>query len=205
MKATNLLKRQHRQAERLFRQLQRSKDEGERMELVTQLATALAAHMVIEEQIFYPAAQQVLSGKKALMGETAYLEHMTAKAALQNVVGDGPMSFEARLKVLKELVLHHVEEEEEALFPELESLIDDAQMKALGAQMQETFEQMEALGHEGIMAQEMQAQTMEGGSTAEATSSDQEDGDGEAAGSKSRANGAKRGTSKASGRSQARA
>jgi hemerythrin superfamily protein len=204
MKATNLLKRQHRQAERLFKQIQRSKDEGERMELVTQLATALAAHMVIEEQIFYPAAQQVLSGKKALLGETAYLEHMNAKAALQTVVGPGPMSFEARLKVLKELVEHHVEEEEQQMFPELESLIDDAQMKALGLQMQQTFEQMEALGHEGIMAQEMQAQSKEAGSMEEATSSGQ-DGDGAAAGSKSRANGAKRGTSKASGRSQARA
>ena len=101
--------------------------------------------------------------------------------------------------------MHHVEEEEQALFPELESLIDDAQMKALGTQMQETFEQMEALGHEGITAQEMQAQTTEGGSTAEATSGGQEDGDGEAAGSKRRANGATRGASKASGRSQARA
>jgi hemerythrin superfamily protein len=204
MKATNLLKRQHRLTERLFRQLQKTKEEGERAELLTQLADALSAHMAIEEQIFYPAAQQVLTGKKALMGETAYLEHMSGKAALQNLLGDGPMSFEARLKVLKELVLHHVEEEEQQLFPEIESLMDDAQLKELGAQLQEAHAQLEALGHEGIMAQDMQAAAAEeSGQAAEATSSESND---QEAASKSRANGASgRGASKSSGRSQARA
>ncbi|MCK6588721.1 MAG: hemerythrin domain-containing protein [Polyangiaceae bacterium] len=200
MKATNLLKRQHRQAERLFRQIQRSKDESERVELVSELATALSAHMAIEEQIFYPAAQQVLSGKKALMGETAYLEHMNAKTALQNLLGEGPMSFEARLKVLKELVEHHVKEEEEQLFPELEALIDETEMKSMGTRMQETFEQMEVLGHEEIMAQDMQlmAGRAEGGSKATATSAGQNGG-----GTKARANGAK--TTRSTGRAQARA
>lgn len=204
MKATNLLKRQHRQAERLFRQIQRSKGDGERAELVNELATALSAHMAIEEQIFYPAAQQVLSGKKALMGETAYLEHMNAKTALQNVLGEGPMSFEARLKVLKELVEHHVKEEEEQLFPEIESLVDDKQMKAIGAQMQEAFAQMEALGHEGIMAQGMQIQKMrgEGGSTA--TTSSARNGNGRAS-SNERANGSGRSMPRSSGRAHARA
>lgn len=200
MKATNLLKRQHRQAERLFRQIQRSKDESERVELVSELATALSAHMAIEEQIFYPAAQQVLSGKKALMGETAYLEHMNAKTALQNLLGEGPMSFEARLKVLKELVEHHVKEEEEQLFPELEALIDETEMKSMGTRMRETFEQMEVLGHEEIMAQDMQlmAGRAEGGSKATATSAGQNGG-----GTKARANGAK--TTRSTGRAQARA
>lgn len=211
MKATNLLKRQHRMAERLFKQIQRSKDEAERGELVTELANALAAHMMIEERIFYPAAQEVLSGKKALMGETAYLEHMSAKAALANVLGEGPMSFEARLKVLRELVEHHVQEEEEALFPELEALIDEAQMKELGAQMQEAHEQAMALGHEGIMAQDMQIQgggrASEAASTGSGSGSDSDsDSDGAEAGSRGRVNGTGRKTARSGGgRSQARA
>ena len=219
MKAINLLKRQHRQNERLFKQIQRSKEEAERTELMTQLATALAAHMAIEEQFLYPAAQQVLSGKKAIMGETPYLEHMNAKMALQTVLGKGPMSFEARLKVLRELVEHHVQEEEEVFLPELEALMDDAQMKTLGTQMQQAFEQMEALGFEGIMAQDMQAaqqtqgaqgaqgaqemQEMESSSGAETASSGGKSGS--KAASKSRANGASGRPSKSGGRSQARA
>ena len=216
MKAINLLKRQHRQNERLFKQIQRSKEEAERTELMTQLATALAAHMAIEEQFLYPAAQQVLSGKKAIMGETPYLEHMNAKMALQTVLGKGPMSFEARLKVLRELVEHHVQEEEEVFLPELEALMDDAQMKTLGTQMQQAFEQMEALGFEGIMARDMQAaqqtqgaqgaqemQEMESSSGAETASSGGKSGS--KAASKSRANGASGRSSKSGGRSQARA
>jgi iron-sulfur cluster repair protein YtfE (RIC family) len=163
MKATSLLKRQHRQTERLFKQLQRSKDEGERMELVTELANALSAHMMIEEQIFYPAAQQVLEGKKALLGEGAVLEHQMAKIALQNVLAEGQVSFEARLKVLRDLIEHHVEEEEELMFPEIEARMEDTELKVLGARMQEMHEQAVAAGHQKALGKAVSMDDMMGG------------------------------------------
>jgi hemerythrin superfamily protein len=195
MKATSLLKRQHRQAEKLFKQLQRSKDEGERMGLVTELADALTAHMAIEEQIFYPAAQQVLEGKKAVLGEEAVLEHQMAKIALQNVLADGQVSFEARLKVLKELIEHHVEEEEEEMFPAVEARMEETELKVLGARMQELHEQAAAAGHQKLLGKGVSMDEMMGGAP-------QANGSSKARAS---ANGASRSGTKSAGRASARA
>lgn len=207
MKATNLLKRQHRQTEKLMKQLQRSKEEGERTEILTQLADGLAAHMMIEEQIFYPAVRDVLTGKKEVLGDAALLEHQMGKIALQNLLADGATSFEARLKVLKELVEHHVAEEEEQMFPEVEARMEEVALKELGAQMQELHEQAVAMGHQKMMEQAMAAEDTKGGA---AQSMQAKPSGGSSAGTKARANGHNghsRATTKqgASGRAHARA
>jgi hemerythrin superfamily protein len=206
MKATNLLKRQHRQAERLFRQITRSKEETERMELMTQLADALAAHMAIEEQIFYPAVQGVLTGKKVVMGESALLEHQMAKMALENVLTDSALSFEARVKVLKDLVEHHVEEEEQDMFPEVEARMDDLQLKMLGAEMQAMHEQAMGMGHKELLRQAMTVGGAAGAAGGEMAETNENGSNGR---TKARAsqNGAGRASSRStsSGRSHARA
>lgn len=207
MKATNLLKRQHRQAEKLMRQILRSKEDAGRTELLTQLADELTAHMVIEEQVFYPAAREVLTGKKEILGDKAVLEHQMAKIGLQNLLSDGPTSFEARLKVVQELVEHHVQEEEEVMFPEIEARMEEAALKALGAQMQELHEQLVATGHQKLLGKTMAIEEMLGGS---AQTMQDSSSSGSSAGTKAKTNG-HNGTSRSStkqaaaGRSHARA
>ncbi|HEX5122780.1 MAG TPA: hemerythrin domain-containing protein, partial [Rhodanobacteraceae bacterium] len=61
--ALELLKRDHQQVDKLFKQFEDIKEGAEdsaKEELVTQICDALTVHAAIEEAIFYPAARQAL-------------------------------------------------------------------------------------------------------------------------------------------------
>jgi hemerythrin-like domain-containing protein len=44
--------------------------------------------------------------------------------------------FSGRVKVVKELLEHHIEEEEQEMFPEARKLLGKAELEELGAQME---------------------------------------------------------------------
>jgi hemerythrin superfamily protein len=85
------------------------------MQLLTELANDLAAHMAIEQQLFYPTVHSI----KADLVNESYEEHSVAELALKRLLRTSPQDplFKARVTVLKELIEHQVEEEEEDLFP----------------------------------------------------------------------------------------
>ncbi len=83
MKATALIEQQHREVESLFESIEASKANAK---LIEQLATALTAHAVIEEQIFYPAAMKM---KRDLVLES-YEEHELMAYALKRLVAADP-------------------------------------------------------------------------------------------------------------------
>ena len=62
-------------------------------------------------------------------------------ADLLELEADDP-TFEAKAKVLKDLVEHHVEEEEETLFPKVSKAIDDDELAAIGEEMAATMEDL---------------------------------------------------------------
>lgn len=148
MKATALLEQQHREVESIFEQLESGKGNAK---LVEQLADNLTAHAIIEEQIFYPAAMKI---EKDLVLES-YEEHEVMAFALKRLVATDPKdeSFEARVKAVKDLVEHHVDEEEEAkLFPAVDKAMSDEDSEALGEQMETRFTELVELGHEAALA-----------------------------------------------------
>jgi hemerythrin-like domain-containing protein len=55
-------------------------------------------------------------------------------------------SFTARPTTLKEMIQHHVDEEEEDLFPTVEKRMDAGELKTLGDQMEKRFEKMKGEG-----------------------------------------------------------
>src|SRR5690606_22240641 len=73
MKATDLLKHQHREIRDLFERLERAKDDESKSELFEELATNLVAHDAIERRVFYPACEERM-GMSDLRGE-ALVEH----------------------------------------------------------------------------------------------------------------------------------
>src|SRR5438046_460818 len=121
MKATELLETQHRKVEELF-----SKLEDGQSNVLEELANNLAAHMAIEQEIFYPAVSSINSSTIA----ESFEEHATAEMSLKRLLKAKPDddSFSARLSVLKELVKHHVQEEEGELFPEVEEDMSEARL-----------------------------------------------------------------------------
>jgi iron-sulfur cluster repair protein YtfE (RIC family) len=147
MSATKLLEKQHRHVESIFSKLEAGGSDAE--ELVTQLANELAAHMTIEQEIFYPAIQNV--DRKQVF--ESYEEHALAEFALKRLLAADTESdeFQARVTALKELIEHHVKEEEEELFPEVEKALGKDKLEELGAQMHEQFEKVVAAGFDSAV------------------------------------------------------
>lgn len=138
MKATELLKGQHRQVRELFKRVQDTGDAGERRELLEEIAERLQVHMMIEESIFYPAMQDAATTAKIReMVPEAYEEHHVVKLVLDELpeLDPGDDRFKAKMTVLCELVDHHVVEEEKELFKAAEKLGVE-RLEELGAEME---------------------------------------------------------------------
>jgi iron-sulfur cluster repair protein YtfE (RIC family) len=149
MKATTLLEKQHRKVEAIFKKIESAKPTGAPA-LVTELANDLVGHMVIEQEIFYPAAKQV---KTDLVLES-YEEHALAAHGLKRLVEAAPddESFHAKVTALKELIEHHVEEEEKDLFPKVEKALGQEAIEALGKKMKTRFDEVVESGYEKVLA-----------------------------------------------------
>ena len=66
MKATELLKKQHREVKALFKQIEDTDDAEERRAAMETIAEKLGVHMTIEEEIFYPAVRAGGTKKAAM-------------------------------------------------------------------------------------------------------------------------------------------
>jgi hemerythrin superfamily protein len=143
MKATDLLKRQHRDVETLFRALEGDQpdDSDERKaEIFEELAATLVAHDAIEREIFYPACEKTL-GLTDLLGESL-VEHGVIEFSLYEAdEALGEDDFDFKVTVLKEMIEHHVKEEEKEFFPQVEEAIDSEQLEELGQLMEQRFSQ----------------------------------------------------------------
>ena len=133
MSAIDLLEADHRQVEDMFEEYESLEDAGEREQLALKICIALQVHTQIEEEIFYPAARQAI--EKAELIDEAIVEHTAAKQLIAEIEDMEPSDelYDAKVKVLGEQVLHHVEEEEGELFPAVEGSKLD--LEALGTQM----------------------------------------------------------------------
>ena len=138
MKATDVLKKQHREVLGLFKQIERSEDPGERRRLLDEITDALKAHSELEEEVFYPAIRE--SGVKK--AEELVLEALEEHHVVDLVLAEAPdvdpeaESFAAKMTVLKELVAHHIEEEEEEMF-KMAAKLGDEEARDLGRRLQE--------------------------------------------------------------------
>lgn len=134
MNAIDMLEADHRMVEELFDAIEAAQDVDEREQLFVELADALAVHAAIEENIFYPACNSEDTGDTLL---EALEEHLQAKRLLADLLELDPMDdvFMAKIKVLKEAIRHHVEEEEDELMPRARRLLGEDMLMALGNEM----------------------------------------------------------------------
>lgn len=138
MKATDLLKKQHRQVKTLFKELEKTEDARGRRELMDQVADALKLHTRLEEEVFYPAVAELGTQKAREMVMEAFEEHHVVDLVLAELPKVDPEDerFEAKMTVLSELVEHHVEEEESEMF-KLAQKLGSEELKELGERMEE--------------------------------------------------------------------
>jgi len=139
MDAIELLKQQHQEVADLFEAIEKAKGSAEKTRLFQELAGKLVGHDAIEREIFYPACEEAM-GMNDLLGE-ALVEHGVVEFGLYEAdQSAGKDDFDYKVKVLKELVEHHVEEEEKEFFPKVRSALGAEKLESLGEELLEAFE-----------------------------------------------------------------
>jgi hemerythrin superfamily protein len=110
--AIAVLKSDHRQVEKWFAQFESARSADRKQELALQCCRALKVHTQIEEEIFYPAFLEA-TGEEDIHHE-AEVEHEGAKKLIAEIEDSQPDDdyYGAKVKVLSEMIKHHVNEEE---------------------------------------------------------------------------------------------
>lgn len=142
--AIELLTEQHREVDELFEKFEKaSEGKGEEvlMELFARIADNLAAHATIEEKLFYPS---VYVGPTADKLQEAVEEHLAVKRVIADLLDLEPSDaqFKAKMQVLKELVQHHVEEEEKDLFKKVKKMMTKDELALMGEQLETMFSEL---------------------------------------------------------------
>jgi len=137
MDAIAMLKADHRKVEKLFKRFESTKDARSKRSLAEEICKELSVHMTIEEELFYPACQGKV--EEDLLKES-HVEHDGAKVLIAEIEAGSPDDdfYDAKVKVLSEMIEHHVEEEEKRV----EGLFSQA--RKAGVDMDRLAETMKA-------------------------------------------------------------
>lgn len=114
--AIRLLKEEH----HIFRQLFDRAEGAEDAALPTiasELCMRLAVHMTIEEEILYPALKPILGDDDINEGIVEHASGKTLAAEIEQLEGSEPL-YRAKIHVLGEETIHHIDEEDEDMFAE---------------------------------------------------------------------------------------
>jgi precorrin-2 methylase len=143
--AIELLTQQHREVKEMFDRFENMTDRAKvsKKKLADEICNALIMHTTIEEEIYYPATREASEETEDMVDE-AVVEHASAKDLIAQIMEMDPGDdlYDAKVKVLGELVEHHVQEEEEEMFPKTRELKLD--LNALGQEMKARQMEIEA-------------------------------------------------------------
>jgi len=131
----DLLQKDHEEVEDLLDKMVECRNGSERKSLLKKIKGALVPHVRAEEKVVYDAVMSVKGKKEAQDGEEGYLEHGLADrmlATLGKISGAMSPEFGAAAKVLKELVLHHVREEENNVWPDVRAHFSGEERAEMG-------------------------------------------------------------------------
>ena len=147
--AIALLKADHRQVEKWFAEFEKARIPSRKAKLAEQICDALKVHTAIEEEIFYPAFLAATQDEDK--HHEAEVEHEGAKKLIQTIEEMDPDDdyFSARVKVLSEMIKHHVKEEEKPGGMFSEARKSDMDLDELGQRLKARKEQLQSNGGAG--------------------------------------------------------
>src|SRR5437016_7334840 len=135
-----LLKDDHKEIRRLFREFQRAGDKAtkKKARLAGQIIEQLTVHTYIENEVMYPEVRALLPELEDDVLES-YEEHHVADVLCIELAGMAPDAerFDAKTTVLIENVSHHIEEEEGEWFPHVRAGLSRKQLQEIGARLEE--------------------------------------------------------------------
>ena len=118
--AVNLLTEDHKKVTKLFKEYEKLKEDGsakEKSAVVQEICRELTVHARVEEEIFYPAVRESIDETDLV--DEADVEHASAKSLIAELetMKPGDDHYDAKVTVLGEYIDHHVQEEQDEMFP----------------------------------------------------------------------------------------
>jgi hemerythrin superfamily protein len=135
-----LLKADHKEIRRLFREFQAAGDRAikKKAKVTGQIIELLTVHTYVENEVMYPEVRALLPDLEDDVLES-YEEHHVADVLcmeLSAMAADAER-FDAKTTVLIEIVSHHIEEEEQEWFPKVRAGLSRKQLQELGARIEQ--------------------------------------------------------------------
>lgn len=145
MDAITLLREDHKEVKRMFRRFEKLKsaDDFEELGKVCQeFCIALQIHTALEELIFYPGVRPLLDDDDMML--EAKEEHHVVDVLMEELRTLEVMDehYAAKATVLIELVEHHIDEEEDEMFPKVRKVLGRNALIEMGEQMVGTREEI---------------------------------------------------------------
>ena len=135
-----LLKADHKEITRLFREFQAAGDNAVKAKgrLVEQMISLLTVHTYIENEVMYPEVRKLVPDLEDDVLES-YEEHHVADVLCMELsaMSPGAERFDAKATVLIENVTHHIEEEEQDWFPKVRAALGRKQLQEIGDQLEQ--------------------------------------------------------------------
>jgi hypothetical protein len=128
------LKNDHRTVEDLFEEFESAKGSKAKQRIANQICMELIVHAQIEEEIFYPAVKEAVEEE---IYTEAHVEHDGAKVLIAEILDGDPDDefYDANVKVLSEMIKHHVKEEEQRDGMFAQAKQGDVDLAELGEQL----------------------------------------------------------------------
>jgi hemerythrin superfamily protein len=141
--AIEMLIADHQKVQALFAQYESKRDFSTKQHIAEQVFTELELHAQVEETVFYPAFEEQAGKKGKQLIADSRQEHENIKELITELQGldIADEAFEAKFHQLMHNVRHHVEEEEDEMFPEAEEVLAE-QLEDLMDEMQELKQQL---------------------------------------------------------------
>jgi hemerythrin superfamily protein len=141
MDAIALLKSDHRTVEELFEEFESAKGAKAKEKIANQICMELIVHSQIEEEIFYPAVKDAVDEE---IYTEAHVEHDGAKMLIAEILSGDPDDefYDASVKVLSEMIKHHVKEEEQRDGMFAQAKQGDIDLDELGQQLAQRKEDL---------------------------------------------------------------
>ena len=147
MNILNLLKEDHQDVKDLLSQMEKTTERGakKRQQLWEKCRAALLAHAHAENRVFYQPLLR--EGDDPEMILEAEVEHQVVERLMDDIQSTDVTSEKwiAKVTVLKELVEHHVKEEESSIFKEARKAFDRKQLEAMGDEFKQAKQQEMAM------------------------------------------------------------
>jgi hemerythrin superfamily protein len=128
------LKKDHIEVKRLLDRLSEADTAAQRKSLVFKIKAALVPHTKAEEKVVYDAVIALRDKEAQMDGHEGYLEHEWAAKTLQRLesfANAASPEHKAAGKVLKELVEHHIREEESNVWRDVKNNFSDDERKQM--------------------------------------------------------------------------